>query len=220
AAQHARLLLAMDRQRAARRAIERAWRTAPHPDLARIYLEADPATEPLAKAAALQRLASQNPAALESHLAISEAALNARLWGEARRHLGMAIAAAPPGGPSRRLCLMMARLEDSEPGDPKAARQWLERAAAAPPDPCYVCNRCGAPSNVWQPVCGVCGNFDSFTWGVPERQPARTPALPDASERPLMLPGPTGPSADRMRRNEPSPPQHAATPEVRGLAEP
>src|SRR5207248_9005457 len=49
AARHARLLLAMDRQRAARRAIERAWRTAPHPDLARVYLEADPAAEPLAK---------------------------------------------------------------------------------------------------------------------------------------------------------------------------
>jgi len=217
---HARLLLALKRHRAARRAIEHAWRTAPHPDLARAYLDAHPAIEPLAQAAALQRLGTQNPDALESHLAIAEAALNARLWGEARRHLRLATATAPPAGPSRRLCLMMARLEDSEPGDPKAARQWLERAAAAPPDPSYVCSRCGAPSAAWQPVCSVCGSFDSFTWSVPERQPAGTPALPDASERPLMLPGPTGPSADRMHRNEPSPPQHAATPEVRGLAEP
>ena len=204
AARHARLLLAMQRQRAARRAIERAWRTAPHPDLARVYLEADPAAEPLAKAAALQRLASQNPAALESHLAISEAALNARLWGEARRHLGMAIAAAPPGGPSRRLCLMMARLEDSEPGDPKAARQWLERAAAAPPDPCYVCDRCNVASTAWQPVCRECLGFDTFTWRVPEHRPPESSGSVEAAAAPLMLPGPPAAMTDQARRNVPS----------------
>jgi HemY protein len=204
AAQHARLLLAMNRQRAARRAIERAWRTAPHPDLARIYLEADPAVEPLAKAAALQRLASQNPAALESHLAISEAALNARLWGEARRHLGMAIAAAPPGGPSRRLCLMMARLEDSEAGDPKAARQWLEHAAAAPPDPCYVCDRCNVASTAWQPVCRECLGFDTFTWRVPEHRPPESSGSIEAAAAPLMLPGPPAAMTDQAGRNVPS----------------
>jgi len=81
----------MNRQRAARRAIERAWRTAPHPDLARIYLEADPAVEPLAKARHCSALHHKTPAAWRAS-PISEAALNARLWGEARRHLGMAIA--------------------------------------------------------------------------------------------------------------------------------
>jgi len=220
AVHHARLLLAQKRQRAARRAIERAWGTAPHPDLARVYLDANPAADPLAQAAALQRLGAQNPDALESHLAIAEAALNARLWGEARRHLGLAAAAAPPAGPSRRLCLMMARLEDGEPGEPKAARQWLERAAAAPPDQCYVCSHCNAADAEWQPLCQVCGSFDTFTWRVPERQPTRIPAFPDASEAPLMLPGPPAQAGDRMRRDAPNPPERAAAPEVRGLAGP
>jgi HemY protein len=220
AAHHARLLLAINRRRAARRAIERAWRTAPHPDLARVYLEADPAAEPLAQAAALQRLAAQNPEALESHLAIAEAALNARLWGEARRHLGLSTAAAPPSGPSRRLCLMMARLEEGEPGDPKAARQWLERAAVAPSDPCYVCGRCDAASATWQPVCRECGAFDSLTWRIPERRPAETALGADTIPAPLMLAPPATADPDRARRNAPSPPERPATPEVRGLAGP
>jgi HemY protein len=197
AAHHARLLLALQRVRAARRAIERAWRTTPHPDLARIYLDTKHATEPLAKAAALQLLAEQNPEALESHLAVAEAALNAQLWGEARRHLRIAAAAAPPPGPTRLLCLMMARLEDSEPGDPQMARNWLERAAGAPPDPCYVCAHCNAASPEWYPVCGKCGGFDTFAWHVPERAAAELPA--PASAMPL-LPAPEAASPGEAAR--------------------
>jgi len=203
AAQHARLLLLLQRNRAARQAIERAWRTAPHPDLARVYLDAEHAEQPLAKASALQRLAEQNPDAAESHLAIAEAALNAQLWGEARRHLGMAVAAAPPPGPTRRLCLMMARLEDGEPGDPQLARDWLARAAGAPPDPCYVCGRCHAASAEWQPVCPKCGGFDSFAWRVPEQSGAEISAALAVSTAPLMLPAPEAPGAHGRRPETP-----------------
>src|SRR5216683_1978321 len=96
ACHHARLLIALGKKRIAARTIERAWRTAPHPDLARLYIEIDPDAPPLARAAAVQRLAAQNPEASESHLAIAEAALAAQLWGEARRHLTLAIGAAQP----------------------------------------------------------------------------------------------------------------------------
>jgi HemY protein len=204
ASHHARLLLGLQRYRAARRAIERAWRTTPHPDLARVYLDAHRAEQPLAQAAALQRLAAQNPDAAESHLAIAEAALNARLWGEARRHLGIAAAAAPPPGPSRRLCLMMARLEDSEPGDPQAARNWLERAAGAPPDPCYVCGRCHALSPEWQPVCVKCGAFDTLAWRVIGPGSGEISAISSSSAAPLMLPMPEVSGADATRREAPS----------------
>lgn len=206
AAQHARLLLVLQRDRAAGRAIERAWRTTPHPDLARVYLAARHAEQPLAQAAALQVLAAQNPNAVESNLAIAEAALNARLWGEARRHLGMAVAAAPSPGPTRRLCLMMARLEDSEPGDPQAARDWLQRAAAAPPDPCYVCDRCNATSPEWRPVCQHCGGFDTFDWRVPQQDAADTSTPLAAPAASLMLPASV---ADGRR---PEPPRALARP--------
>src|SRR5439155_24024319 len=83
AAYHARLLLALGRTRPARKAIERAWRGAPQADLARVYLDTYGQTVPLAQAAALERLAARNPDALESHIAVAEAAMMARLWGEA-----------------------------------------------------------------------------------------------------------------------------------------
>jgi HemY protein len=185
ACHHARLLIALGRSRAAARAIERAWHSAPHPDLARTYLEVYPEAEPLERAAALQRLAAQNPSATESHLALAEAALTAQLWGEARRHL-MAVAAET--GPSRRLCLLMARLEDSDADGTGRAREWLDRALGAPPDPCYVCAACGSASDEWHSLCPRCGGFDTQSWRVPEHTGVEPGSRSVPSLLPLMLP--------------------------------
>src|SRR5439155_25970514 len=47
ACHRARLLIALGRRRAAATAIERAWRTAPHDELARLYLDLDRDAGPL-----------------------------------------------------------------------------------------------------------------------------------------------------------------------------
>ena len=185
AGHNARLLLARGRRRGAARAIERAWRTAPHPDLARLYLETRGAVEPPASAASLQRLAALNSDAAKSRLAIGEAALAAHLWSEARRHLTLAAEASRPA-PSRRLCLLMARIEESDDGEPQAAREWLDRAIGAPPDPCYVCTSCGTAAPEWQSVCPACGGFDTLAWRAPDTQ-GTIGAHPAAAPAPLML---------------------------------
>jgi HemY protein len=195
ACHHARLLLGLGRKRLAARAIERAWRTAPHPDLARLYLEIDADAPPLARAAAVQRLAAQNPEATESHLAVAEAALAAQLWGEARRHLTLAVDAAA-AGPSRRLCRLMARLEESEGGNMAAARDWLDRAIGAAPDPCYVCSRCGARETPeWRALCRECGEFDTLVWRSPPSGDRAVINHIASAGAPLMLPAPEPPDA-------------------------
>ena len=96
AVHHARLLLEDRRIGRAAKAVERAWRTAPHPELAQLYRAIRDAEPPLARVKSFERLAAQNPTARESHLAVAEAALEARLWGEARDHLERALMADPP----------------------------------------------------------------------------------------------------------------------------
>ena len=193
ACRHARLLTALGRSRAAAKAVERAWQSAPHPDLARAYLEAYPEAGPIERAALLQRLASQNPEAAESHLALAEAALAARLTGEARRHLTIAADNAEPPAPSRRLCQMMARLEDSEADGAARARRWLDRAVGAPPDPCYVCALCNAESGEWRALCPRCGGFDTLSWRVPERTDRADGPGAAISVFPPMLPATEAP---------------------------
>ncbi len=203
AAHYARLLLAQGKVGRATRAAERAWRTAPHPELAQVYGEIQKSEAPLARVARFQRLAAQNPAARESHLVLAEAALAAELWGEARRHLERALDADPPplaalpsnsGGLAQplavvgdrgdilsratpRLCLMMARVEEAEHGDLLHAREWLDRAVRALPDPRYVCSACGAESIARQSLCPRCGAFDTLAWRTPAWN-AVTAALP------------------------------------------
>jgi HemY protein len=195
AVRHARLLIAQDRRRAARRMVEHAWRLAPHPDLARVWAELGGAGPALELVTWFERLAAHNPDAPESHIAVAEAALAAQLWGEARRHLGLAIAGAAPAAPSRRLCLLMARLEEAEHPQTGPARDWLDRALAAPPDPAYVCASCGGESPDWRALCGNCDGFDTLAWGTPVTAPVVAPPL--AAERleaaPLLaIPGKRG----------------------------
>jgi HemY protein len=163
AAHYVRLLLEERRVRRAIRAVERAWRTAPHPELAQVYVAIHDGGAPLARFKSFERLAAQNPTTRESHVAVAEAALDAQLWGEARRHLEEAM----EGAPTTRLCLLMARLEEAEHGEPGAAREWLDRAVTAPPDPRYLCASCGGESLEWRSLCPHCGAFDELSWRAP-----------------------------------------------------
>ena len=198
---HARLLFESRRPGPAARVVETAWRAAPHPELVKAYEAIRDDETPLEKFKSLERLAAQNPHARESHLALAAAALDAQLWGEARRSLEQALSApapppaarpggsvplpcgtdreASPGGPTPRLCRMMARLEEAEHGPGSHSREWLDRAVGAMPDPCYVCANCGGESLEWGSLCLHCGNFDTLAW--------RTPAWP-AAARSLPVP--------------------------------
>ena len=190
AAHHARVLLQEHRTGPAAKAIERAWRTIPHPDLAQVYGVIHEGAPPLDRLKSFERLAAQNPDARETHLAVAEAALDVQLWGEARRHLDRARGApAPPfiarlpnpasfgatsdpenaslTGPTPRLCLMMARLEEAEHGVGPGSREWLDRAVTAMPDPRYVCATCGGESLEWRSLCPHCGSFDALAWRTP-----------------------------------------------------
>src|SRR4029077_16386359 len=111
---------------------------------------------PLARIKAFERLAAQNPTARASHVTLAEAAIEAQLWGEARHHLEAAIATDP----TARLYLLSARLEEAEPGDLGAMREWLDRAVGASPDPRYICTACGGESLEWRSLCPRCGAFD------------------------------------------------------------
>ncbi|HVH78113.1 MAG TPA: heme biosynthesis HemY N-terminal domain-containing protein [Stellaceae bacterium] len=179
AARHARLLIAEDRRRAARRVIEEAWHKTPHPALTALWVELGGAVPALELVPWFEKLAMHNPAAPESALALAEAALAAQLWGEARRHLGQAVAVVPER-PTRRMCLLMARLEEAEhPEQQAATRDWFDRALTAPPDPMYVCVRCGGESAEWRALCPHCQAFDTLAW--------RSPAAGSAS---ILAPAP------------------------------
>ncbi len=184
----AELLIEADDKRKAARVIEAAWAVAPHPELARLYLLARPNQDSIERLKTLGKLAERNRSHPETHLARARAALEARLWGEARRHLE---AAAGPGGlegdPRESVCRLMAELEEEERADAEAARAWLSRAAGAARDPGWVCASCGALAEAWSARCGKCRAFDALAWTAPPH--VAPTAAPTALEAPAESAG-------------------------------
>ena len=159
----ARLLAEAGKVRKACGVIEKAWSNQPHPALLEPYWTASRAEDGMGKMVAAQRLEKINPDHVESHLAVAQAAVEAQLWGEARKHLEVAAG----DDPTARVCRLMAQLEEAEHGDHEGARQWLLRASLADPDPAWVCGHCGNASAEWSVLCGNCDSFASFSWRTP-----------------------------------------------------
>ncbi len=162
----ARVLVETGSMRRAAKAIEQAWGNDPHPDFPELYFKAKKVSEPLPRLKAAKRLASFSPLHEESAIIVAEAAMAAEIWGEARKSLEPLISGGAPT-PSRRVCKLMARLEESEHGDRKKSREWLIRAAAAADGPAWVCSECGNSVGDWGLLCGKCGGFDTYAWGTP-----------------------------------------------------
>ena len=83
----ARMDLAIGKASRAAQTVEAAWAACAHPDLAACYAAAaPPRTDALTQVKRFQLLLEIAPNAAESHLALADAALAARLWGQARQH--------------------------------------------------------------------------------------------------------------------------------------
>ena len=173
-----------------------AWSARPHPDLVAPWLRSHDATDPLMRASQVEKLIAASPDHVESHLAVARAALDARLWGKARKHLIAATGDDPPA----RVCRLMAELEEAEHGHMDKARHWLMRASVADPDPAWVCAQCGDAAKAWSALCPKCGRFDGLEWETPPRVTALAPAgaaLERAPAGAALERAPAGAATDR-----------------------
>lgn len=198
AARYAEMLSAAGQTRHARKVLETAWSHAPHPELAKAYEALFADERPLQRLKRFEALIVRHKDHIESHIALAEAALKARLWGEARRHLAEAGGREDSPAPSARICRLMAELEEAEHADLPAARMWLSRATTtAAQDAVYVCAACGGEVAAWSSLCPHCRSFDSIEWRQPGRAPV--PRLKEASEMMPALPVPGGTPATLPR---------------------
>ncbi len=157
-------LMGAGHERAAQRAIESAWAKGPHPDLARFAKMLAPAKKPLEAYKKIEKLARQHTDHPVTQRALADAALDADLWGEARRLLRRQM---DRGAATVATYRLLARLERREKGNEPAALAWLAQAADAVPDSTWLCSACGGSGTLWQPTCPHCNAFDRMEWGVP-----------------------------------------------------
>ncbi len=173
----AQALMRKGKTREAARLIEQVWDDAPHWSLGRILLSVLGTEAPLERARRAEALAKRRPEHADSLRLAAEAALSARLWGDARNHLELlAEKERAEGGVTQELCRLMARLEMAERYNALTERQWLDQAVQARPGAEWCCRQCGWVSAAgpeaggWQLICARCDGVDSLEWKSPAAQ--------------------------------------------------
>ena len=190
--------------RRASRILEAAYAQTPHPDLAAAYIRirrGDSPEDRLARARALARVAPGDP---ESLLTVGRAALEAHDGAAARAAIAPLLASASSyGRPTRRVCLLMADIEEAE-GHHGAVREWLGRAARAPRDKAWVAD--GVISDRWAPV-SPSGALDAFVWRTPDERFALPTESAVAEPAPVVeaIAAPAPQAVEPERRAPPAP---------------
>lgn len=177
------------------RLLEDGWRVAPHPELARAYLDlrpGDSATDRLSRARSLTKVFADHP---ESRLTLSRAALEARDFDLVRKTMEPLITAKDGQRMTVRACLLMADLEETQHGASGQVREWLARATRAQRDPMWIAD--GISTDTWAPASPVTGKLDAFVWDTPvERLSA--PITPAQERKVEVLP----PIAPDTKKND------------------
>lgn len=156
-----RLLAARGSTPKAARVLQKTWSKAPHPDLATAYAYARIGDSPRDRLDRIKQLAALNPHSIEGPIAVAQAAIEARLFDEARH----ALLPLLDGRLTQRVATLMARIEGEEHGDKGKVREWLARTVNAPRDPAWTAD--GAVSDHWAAISPVTGTLDGFQWRVP-----------------------------------------------------
>ncbi len=157
------------------RAIEEIWAAAPHPDLARAYVDLRPGDSAVDRLERARKLARLAPSHVESRLALAAAAIGAQRFDEARQALAPLVEDGA-ARPSLRVCLAMAELEEASGGPPGKAREWYARASRAPREAAWVAD--GVISETWAPASPVTGEIGAFQWRTPDERLAPPLDLP------------------------------------------
>ena len=118
-----RLLAEGGQMRKANRVIDSAWRVNPHPDLAQAYAELRSGESARERLKRIEAGARRVPGHIEGALAVARAAIDAQEFAKARGELAPYLDL-----PSKRVCVLMAKLERAERNDEGRAREQLETA--------------------------------------------------------------------------------------------
>lgn len=194
--------------RKAERTLRKAWKLAPHPDLAAAFAAIAPDEPIAARRKRFVSLIAENPDHPESRMLDAELALAAEDFPAARKALGTLAETMP----TLRTLAIMAAVEKGSGADEQVVRAWLARALSAPRGERWTCEACGHVHEEWAPVCGGCKGVDTLAWiqpkGAGETSETATALLP------LVMGSLARPEADASHAAAPAPDDGAEDAEV------
>jgi len=157
----ARLLARGGNMRQARKILKQAWQKAPHAVLAEAWLECHGDQPAAGRMRAVGRFIGKHGSHEEAAILRARIALATRRFRQAANLLAPWLDSDTP---SRRLCLLMADIEDGLEHSIEA-HGWREKARRAPSDAGWTGG--GMRLDEWQAICPVTGRLGGVAWQVP-----------------------------------------------------
>ncbi len=165
--------VANNRRGRAEKVLKDAWQAHPHPMLANAYKGVVNTVTADKQLNLARSFVAMNPSAADSHILVARFAMAAERWADAEN----ALAPLTRRSPSVRVCYLMAEIEADGRNNRDAARDWLARAADAPPDEAWVCTETGAVQAEWSAVCQASQLFGTLDWRVPHHLEQHAPVV-------------------------------------------
>ncbi len=157
----ARLLARGGHMRQARKILKQAWQKAPHAVLAEAWLECHGDQPAAGRMRAVARFIGKHGSHEEAAILRARIALATRRFRQAANLLAPWLDSDTP---SRRLCLLMADIEDGLEHNIEA-HGWREKARRAPSDAGWMGG--GMRLDEWQAICPVTGRLGGVAWQAP-----------------------------------------------------
>ena len=98
----------------------------------------------------------------ESKILLTEALIDEKLWVEARNKIQTLLEYKP----SKEVCLLMAKIEEGESGDPQKIDAWVSRSNFGKSSKIWICRISKLSQNDWSSI-SKAGYFNSLDWKYP-----------------------------------------------------
>lgn len=162
----------------AARAVEKAWKQSPHPDLAGFWLRVIPKKSQRTQKSRLRwvrRLASLAPNLGHSHLLLARFFMNEGLLDQANEALNDA---ERSGGVEAPMLRLRAELAEAKGEGEAQIRHYLNAAAEVLDEEGWVCRETGRQYREWAPFAAPHHAFNSIIWGKSSGEPLKDASSP------------------------------------------
>ena len=136
-----------------------AWEKKPSWEVYKAYTNLFSKEDALSRYKKIEKFVAKHPGNKITYLALADSALQAKLWGQAKKELDDYLAAYTLTMP---VATMMAFYEQEAHHNTKEAQKWVDKMKIAEPLNSFSCSKCAYTSDVWSPTCPICNEFASM----------------------------------------------------------
>ena len=156
------LLISSNNLEKAKKSLKNTWTVSPHPDLKEQIKKLAVALK-ISYFELVKYITSRNWDNYEAQILFAESYIEEKNWNKARSQIKSLLEHKP----TKEVCLLMAKIEEEDSGDPQKINAWISRSNLGKLNKIWICQISGLSQKHWTTVSKE-GYFNSLEWKYPK----------------------------------------------------